>query len=365
MGTKLILSFGVNLWYYTIVGPKHKFIPKRIKFIKYKPERLIKSPFLYCVLFGFLVAGVATFFIGKNNKGLAEEKSAINEASYLFSSAAPRAGGIDLNIIGGSVLSPQSPPFLVSGKALADLIGTSEGKRGIEEYVVTEGDTLASLADKFGITADTIAQANELTLKSKLKPGQTLVILPVSGLVHFVKSGETLNKLAILYKAKAEDIIEANDVGSDGSAIFAGDILVIPGGIKPKTIDVKSYPKVAVSKTYFMIPIANARKTQGLHWFNAVDFSNGSCGGPVVSAAAGVVQKLGVDSVSGNYINIMHGNGVVTYYGHLSKFAIKAGQKVDQGQIIGYIGHTGLTVPAGEAGCHVHFDVRFATNPFR
>jgi len=314
---------------------------------------------------GFLVAGLATFFVGKNNKGLAEEKNAIDTSSYFFYEAGPRAGAIDLNIIGGSVLSPQSPPFLISGKALADLIGTSEGKRGIEEYVATEGDTLASLADKFGITVSTITEANDLTSKSKLKPGQTLIILPVSGLVHFVKSGETLNKLAIIYKANPQDIIEANDVGSDGSAIFAGDILVIPGGVKPKTVDVKSYPKVAVSKTYFMIPIANARKTQGLHWFNAVDFSNGSCGGPVVSAAAGTVQKLGADSVSGNYINIIHSNGVVTYYGHLSKFAVKAGQKIDQGQIIGYIGHTGLTVPAGEAGCHVHFDVRFATNPFR
>ncbi|MEK9153617.1 MAG: M23 family metallopeptidase, partial [Patescibacteria group bacterium] len=105
--------------------------------------------------------------------------------------------------------------------------------------------------------------------------------------------------------------------------------------------------------------------TQGVDWFKGVDFSNGSCGGPVVAAAAGTAQKLGVDSVSGNYISIIHTNGVVTYYGHLSKFAVKAGQKVDQGQIIGYIGHTGLTIPAGEAGCHVHFDVRFAVNPFK
>lgn len=320
---------------------------------------------MYCVLFGFLVAGLATFFIGKNNNGLAEEKNVIDDAPYFFSSAAPRAGAIDLNIVGGSVLQPQSPPFLVSARALADLIGTSEGKREIEEYVVTEGDTVASLAEKFGITTATITEANSLSSKSVLKPGQKLIILPVSGLIHFVKSGETLNGLAIIYKANAQDIIESNDIGSDGAAIFAGDILVIPGGVKPKAVNVKSYPQVVVSKSYFMVPIANARKTQGLHWFNAVDLSNGGCGGPVVSAAGGTVQKLGTGSVSGNYINIIHSNGAVTYYGHLSKFAVVAGQKVNQGQIIGYIGHTGLTVPAGEAGCHVHFDVRFAANPFR
>lgn len=317
---------------------------------------------MYCVLLGFLIAGITAFFVGKDEKSLAVEKNIFNKEPYLFCEAGPRVGTIDLSIIGGSVLQPQSPPFLVSGKALADLIGTSEGKREIEEYLVENGDTIASLAEKFGISVATITEANGLTSKSTIKPGQKLIILPVSGLMHIVKSGETLNKLAITYKAKSQDIIEANDVGSNGE-IFAGDILVVPGGVKPK-VAVAKIPQTTISKSYFMVPITNARLTQGLHWFNAVDFSNGSCGGPVVAAAAGTIQKLGTGSVSGNYINIIHSNGVVTYYGHLSRFAVKAGQKVDQGQIIGYVGHTGLTIPAGEAGCHVHFDVRFATNPF-
>ncbi len=313
-------------------------------------------------MLGFLIAGITAFFVGKDEKSLAVEKNIFNKEPYLFCEAGPRVGTIDLSIIGGSVLQPQSPPFLVSGKALADLIGTSEGKREIEEYLVENGDTIASLAEKFGISVATITEANGLTSKSTIKPGQKLIILPVSGLMHIVKSGETLNKLAITYKAKSQDIIEANDVGSNGE-IFAGDILVVPGGVKPK-VAVAKIPQTTISKSYFMVPITNARLTQGLHWFNAVDFSNGSCGGPVVAAAAGTIQKLGTGSVSGNYINIIHSNGVVTYYGHLSRFAVKAGQKVDQGQIIGYVGHTGLTIPAGEAGCHVHFDVRFATNPF-
>ncbi len=320
---------------------------------------------MYCVLLGFLIAGLSAFFIDNDKGSLAVEKNVFNQEPYLFCDVGPRISTIDLNIIGGSVLQPQSPPFLVSGRALADLMGTLDGKRGIEEYTVEQGDTLSSLAEKFNITLFTITQANDLTSRSILKPGQKLVILPVSGLMHIVKSGETLSKLAITYKAKSQDIIETNDVGNDGSAIFAGDILVIPGGVKPKVASVKAVPQTVVSNSYFMVPITNARVTQGLHWFNAVDFSNGSCGGPVVASAAGTVQKLGYDSVSGNYVNIIHSNGVVTYYGHLASFAVKAGQKVNQGQIIGYIGHTGLTIPAGERGCHVHFDVRFAENPFR
>jgi murein DD-endopeptidase MepM/ murein hydrolase activator NlpD len=101
-----------------------------------------------------------------------------------------------------------------------------------------------------------------------------------------------------------------------------------------------------------------------LHWYNAIDFSNGQCGEPVFAAAAGAVQRTGTDPVGGNYIRILHPNNVVTYYGHLSSVAVEAGIAVYQGQIIGYIGCTGKTIPAGNAGCHLHFDVRFASNPF-
>jgi len=317
-------------------------------------------------LFGFIIVGLVAFFVGQKDKGLVSAKNILDKSPYLFGEAGPRAGGIDLNVLGGSFLQPISPAFLVSGRALADLIGTSEGKREIEEYIVEQGDTIASLAEKFDITATTIAEANNLTVKSTIKPGQKLIILPVSGLMHIVKSGETLSKIALTYKAKAQDIIEANDVGIDGGNIFAGDILVVPGGVKPKNVAPlrQSYPVVAVPNAYFMVPIANARLTQGLHWFNAVDFSNGACGGPVVASAGGKVQKVSTASVSGNYITIAHANGVVTFYGHLAKFAVVPGQRVEQGQIIGYIGHTGLTIPKGEAGCHLHFDVRFAANPF-
>lgn len=316
------------------------------------------------MVFGFVLAGLLAFFIGQKDRGLALEKNVLDKSPYLFYEAGPRTGAIELNVVGGTVLSPISPPYLVFGRALADLIGTVEGKREIEEYVVEKGETLEFLAEKFGITQETIIEANNLKKGAVLKPGQKLVILPVSGLMHIVKSGETLSGLSQAYQVKPQDVIDANDTGSEG-AIFAGDILVMPGGKKPKnTPSLRQYPMVAVPNSYFMCPISSCRITHGLHWFNAVDFSNGVCGGPVVAAAAGTVQKTGFGSISGNYINIIHPNGVVTNYGHLARFAVSAGQKVEQGQIIGYIGHTGYTIPKGEAGCHVHFDVKFAANPF-
>jgi len=53
---------------------------------------------------------------------------------------------------------------------------------------------------------------------------------------------------------------------------------------------------------------------------------------------------------------------VVTLYGHLSVITVKNGGSVNVGEIIGYIGNTGRT--RGQTGCHLHFEVRGARNPF-
>ncbi len=181
--------------------------------------------------------------------------------------------------------------------------------------------------------------------------------------MHIIREGDTLSELAELYKTELKEIINFNEL-RETDDIYAGDLLIIPGGKKPKIST--QYAQVPLSQSYFICPVPSpCRISQGLHWYNAIDFSNGKCGEPVFAAAGGTVQRTGYTSLSGNYVRIMHPNGVVTFYGHLSKIAAVPGQKVYQGQIIGYIGYSGITVPAGPAGCHLHFDVRFASNPFR
>lgn len=76
-------------------------------------------------------------------------------------------------------------------------------------------------------------------------------------------------------------------------------------------------------------------------------------GTPVQAAGAGRVQFRGVKGGFGNLIEIAHAGGVVTRYGHLSSFAagLKTGQRVEQGQLIGKVGMTGLAT-----GPHLHFE---------
>jgi len=113
--------------------------------------------------------------------------------------------------------------------------------------------------------------------------------------------------------------------------------------------------------------------TQGLHWYNAIDFSHGQCGEPVYAAASGRVQKVKLTTSTsrwafggaGNHITVLHPNGVVTFYGHLLSAIVTPGDEVSKGQIIGYMGGGKGMAGAGlSTGCHVHFGVVGAKNPF-
>lgn len=263
----------------------------------------------------------------------------------------------DMVLVQNNSLMAVSPPTTVSPQVLGSILGGVESgtdtDSDISEYVVEKGDTLASIASKFGISQDTIMWVNNLTSKS-VKPGQTLLILPVSGLVHLVSDKETIDSIAKNYKANKDDILSFNNLSSEGD-IYVGDVLVIPGGKMPsKGPQIVSIP---LGESYFIIP-TEGRISQGAHGvlYNAVDIAN-SCGKIVVAAAGGVVQRAGYISVGGNRITILHPNGVVTYYGHFSSMIVKPGQTVEAGQIIGYVGQTGYAT-----GCHVHFEVRGAKN---
>jgi len=320
-----------------------------------------KSIGFYAEAIGFCLLSLIAFFIFQKEKPFSVRKNIFDKKQYLFSQQGVKAiEPFKINTINNLFLSQSSPPFLISGKTLGSLASFS-GRREIERYIVKKGDTISSIASKFDISVNTILWANDLSKNSFIKPGKELIILPVSGVLHMVRPGDTLSGIATAYKVSMKKIVDLNGL-IDPEDIFAGDLLIIPGAKKP--LLVKSYVKASSSKS-FICPIpAPCRITQGLHWFNAVDFSNGKCGEPVFAVAGGTIQRTGYTSLGGRYVRIKHLNGVITYYGHLSQIAVRPGQTVHQGQIIGYVGHTGNTRPKGPAGCHVHFDVRFAKNPF-
>lgn len=234
-------------------------------------------------------------------------------------------------------------------------------------YVVESGDTFQSIADKFGVSVDTIKWENpNNSNEKKLKPGEKLTIPPVTGVVVTVKAGETIYSIAKKYGADAQSIVDFpfNTFTNDETfALAVGQRLVIPDGLMPKNDQVAPVPMLAktpdagtVTATGVWIWPTKGIITQPFRpWHKGVDIANHD-GGPILAADAGTVILIGWDTTGyGNRIVINHGNGFLTLYAHMSRFDVKLGQTVKRGDQIGMMGSTGHST-----GTHLHFEIRTA-----
>jgi surface antigen len=106
--------------------------------------------------------------------------------------------------------------------------------RGITNYTVLGGDTISTIATKFNITTGTIEAANNLSDGDSIAPGQTLVILPITGLLYTVQSGDTAASLASTYDANAAQILSYNNDETNG--LTPGAKIIIPDGVKPQPV---------------------------------------------------------------------------------------------------------------------------------
>jgi murein DD-endopeptidase MepM/ murein hydrolase activator NlpD len=94
-----------------------------------------------------------------------------------------------------------------------------------------------------------------------------------------------------------------------------------------------------------------------------IDISNRRSGDPVVATADGQVVTVDYTSDFGNYIIIRHKHGYYTRYAHLQSFRVKIGQRVQQNEVIGYVGDTGIST-----GPHLHYEVHIGSDvvdPYR
>lgn len=278
----------------------------------------------------------------------------------------------DVKIVADSALSPSSNPISASN----DISGAGDTGEPISDqvsvYVVRKGDSIAQIAGMFNVSVNTILWANDLKKGEKLVEGDTLFILPVSGVSHTVLKGQTLKGIAKKYSVDVSDVARLNGIAED-SKLTVGDELIIPDAEmvdteteKPKTT-IKSDPKSTVKSSplkvllgYFINPVPDyKRRSQGIHGHNGVDLAAPS-GTPIVASAQGVVlfARNGYNGGYGNMVIINHPNGTQTLYGHMSKLGTHTGDSVNQGEIIGYVGTTGHST-----GNHLHFEVHGARNP--
>ncbi|MBE3577283.1 MAG: M23 family metallopeptidase [Limnochordales bacterium] len=246
-------------------------------------------------------------------------------------------------------------------------------------YEIKAGDTLWSLAERYGTDVDTLLRINNLKSPHRLRLGQKIRILTVPGLVHRVRRGESVEKIAQTYKISPAAIIMANDI-DDPDHIRVGQELILPGAVPPPppkpTRQLKSrtaaanqaraQEKISREKREdvaarggipsFTWPVAGPISSYyGPRWgmvHEGIDIAVPT-GTPVRAAAGGQVVYAGTYGSYGKLVILDHGNGITTRYGHNSRILVTVGERVERGDVIARSGNTGRST-----GPHVHFEIR-------
>ena len=251
-------------------------------------------------------------------------------------------------------------------------------------HIVEEGEDANSLSAAFGTDAANIFNEDNSETASEIRQGDKVciheIVDPVS--VKLVETGRM--KQTIEYdtvKEESEDYYKGDthtaQEGVDGIQIFEGTLYKIGGKVSRR--DAKSIetvrekqdkiilvgtaerPKTAPTGTY-RIPTENyiISSNFGPRWgrlHSGVDMAAPG-GTPIYATDGGEVIRASYYSGYGNCIDIDHGNGRVTRYGHCSKILVNVGDMVYQGQLIGLVGSTG-----NSTGNHLHFEIRFNDVP--
>ena len=312
---------------------------------------------------------------------LIKEEADLESTGSMFNDSAPERAlsqiGVESRLepagqanedIEASILGPQGDALAKIDITATDI--TPKLRDSIITYVVQEGDTISEVAENFNISTNTILWENNIGPRDFIKPGQELVILPVTGLTHTISRSDTLSNVAAKYKANPEDILEINKL-SDASEFKIGAKIVVPDGIRPAPVapvpgyssglaDLGSIFKPAKPIAGKMNwPTTSKKLTQYFRGWRHSGIDIGvKTGNPIYAAEDGIVITSGWNSGGyGYYIIIDHGDGLQTLYGHNSELLLKKGERVKKGEAVAKSGSTGRST-----GPHLHFEVRVNGN---
>jgi murein DD-endopeptidase MepM/ murein hydrolase activator NlpD len=260
------------------------------------------------------------------------------------------------------------------------------------EYEVQEGDTIFSIAERFGLKPETIAWANDRSIIGGLRPGRQINIMPVDGAYWTVRSEETIRQIAERFRVDPYAIIDSefNDLFGAGpeTTLQPGASVVVPGG-EAETITWNARVETRDTSTN---GAANAQTSGGQVIFEPGD--PGSCGWvdnpgdpgtwrqpmppgtyqwvrgyssfhtgvdlaapvgtPIYAANGGSVVFAGWNSYGYGYAVVLAHGPWMTLYGHMSSIGVGCGQYVNAGQAVGAVGATG-----NASGPHLHFEIRY------
>jgi LysM repeat protein len=236
-------------------------------------------------------------------------------------------------------------------------------------HVVMQGDTLESIGRQFNLPWRDVVWSNP-GLRMPLTVGRAVRLPPVPGVVVVVRKGDTPASLAAAYGVEVSTVLGFN--GIRGPQLTTGSVLVLPVNPAQGPYLSTGVPADPIDPGQFLCPIAGAQIIQPfgptsfaieppfggyLHFHTGVDLLAGY-GTPIVAAAGGKVTAIGYAFDFGIRVEVTDSFGLVEVYAHMSQGAVAIGQEVQQGEKVGYVGSTGLSI-----GAHLHFQLEVGGLP--
>ncbi|UPA17769.1 peptidoglycan DD-metalloendopeptidase family protein [Borrelia puertoricensis] len=224
----------------------------------------------------------------------------------------------------------------------------------VVKHKINPGETLSHIAARYSITSETLISYNDIKDVRSIKPNFVINVPNMKGVLYTVEKSDSLSSIAKKYKIPKVDILDANNL--DNEVLYLGQKLFIPGGRMAKELLRNALGETFLFPTQGIITSGYGYRpdpfTKIISFHNGIDIAN-VANTPIFATKEGIVVTAGF-SVGGygKYIIISHNNGFQTLYAHLGSFAVKVGQKVSRGQIIGRMGSTGYST-----GNHLHFTI--------
>lgn len=224
-------------------------------------------------------------------------------------------------------------------------------------YTVAKNDTFWTILARTSLNIDTLMTVNEVSGPWAVKPGDTLYLPNMRGIIYELKPGDTFASLEKTFGARKDLICQVNRIES-----LSKKFIFIPGG------EVTSLERSLFLGTGFAAPLAHLRRTSGFgmrrdpisgerSFHSGVDLGC-DVGTPVLAARAGKVVFSGFKGEYGQLVIVEHPCGYYSYYGHLSRIKVRPGMTVSPNDVLALSGNTGRTT-----GPHLHFEIRKNAKP--
>jgi murein DD-endopeptidase MepM/ murein hydrolase activator NlpD len=270
----------------------------------------------------------------------------------------------ELERLGALALAKPAPPLVARSAAAgveravvlargAPVTALRKDPPGLQVHAVVTGETLLSIAARYGITPQTLAYNNGIKDTSELRPGQSVVIPPIDAAIHVVRDGETLADVAATFGADPNTVRIVNSVAFEPADVTVGRVLLIPmpeGRYPGFRLRVSDAPRVFAPRIRWPTDgIVTQLFSQG---HTGIDIA-APYGSPVVASDSGTVTEVGWRGPGGLSVCVLLDWGLETCDYHLSATNVELGERVVAGDRIASVGSSGVST-----GPHVHWEAR-------